>query len=140
MTHPCRGCDPGSTPGWGVLKMIKGRELLSYLINDPFGESCLLASYLSSNNAEISYPLLITGIYHTTRMAFNRRRLKRHIKHYGLSRKIMEEFSKISWCSNHVARAYAFGAKRYSEFREIFTKYPIKYYIKKEVSDIAKKV
>ena len=19
MTHPCRGCDPGSTPGWGVF-------------------------------------------------------------------------------------------------------------------------
>ncbi len=23
MTHPCRGCDPGSTPGWGVLIYIQ---------------------------------------------------------------------------------------------------------------------
>ena len=87
-----------------------GRRLISYLLNDPFGESCLLAGgyFANASNAELAYPFTIIGIYHTTRMAISRGKLNRHIKNYGLDRKIVEEFSKNSWCSNMVARAGAF--------------------------------
>ena len=119
-----------------------GRRLISYLLNDPFGESCLLAGgyFANTSNAELVYPFTIIGIYHTVRMALNRKKLNRHIEKHGLSRKIMEKFSENSWCSNRVARAYAFGLKRYSEFRDIFTRYPAKYYIRKEAKNLLEKL
>ena len=122
-----------------------GRRLISYLLNDPFGESCLLAGgyFANTSNAELAYPFTIVGIYgiyHTARMALNRKKLSGHIEQHGLSRKIIEKFSENSWCSNRVARAYAFGLKRYSEFRDIFTRYPAKYYIRKQTKDLLKKL
>jgi hypothetical protein len=120
-----------------------GRKLVSYLLNDPFGESCLVTGgYIANNtnNAEIAYPLILIGLYHTTRMTVNRIRLTAHIRKYGLTSRIIEKFSETSFCSNTVARAHAFGAKRYTEFKDIFRKYPAKYYLKKEIKNIAKRL
>ncbi|MFH1311553.1 MAG: hypothetical protein ABIH65_04065 [Nanoarchaeota archaeon] len=118
---------------------LGGRKTISYLLTDPFGESCLVTGgYIANNTShlEIAYPLILTGIYHTIRLALTRKELNRSIKEYGWDKRIINKFSEKSWCSNRMTRAYSWSFKKYSEFKDIMTKHTNYYYFKKEIKRI----
>lgn len=119
-----------------------GRKIISYIGTDPAGELSLLTGYTLIEQSTIaSIPFFLFGAWHIPKMIHLRKKLNKVAKEgKELSEKVLEPFNKNSWCSHRVAIAYVYGEGKYNNFKDLFHKYPKKYYIKKLGQNIKNEV
>ena len=110
-----------------------GRTFISYSVTDPVGEISLFTAYkFSDNSLIISVPLFLFSFWHVPHMIYVRKRLDEAVKKSGgLSKDILRQFNKNSWCSHRVAIAYTFGQGKYNEFKDLLNEYSLGYYAKR---------